>query len=344
MLVLLVGSVSALCIALILSYIFIPVGKRLGLVDEPFLLTRKIHRKPMALVGGFGIFFAVVFVLVGTNFFAPEFLPQLGFKKWIALLVASISIFLIGTLDDLLNLRPRFQIIGPVFAALTLCFSGVVVTTVTNPLGGIISFMQFPLFAAIITFMWLMGMMYSTKLLDGLDGLSTGLSGIGALIIFALTQTNQYFEPHVGFVALVFAGACFGFLIINFHPARAFLGEGGSVFLGFGLAVLAILSGSKIATTLLVMGLPVIDVIRLVISRMLRGFPITQGDNQHLHHLFLANGFSQPMAVLLYYGVGCVFGILALFLQSKGKILLLGLLILFAIIIAEILQRRLRQV
>ncbi|OGH68093.1 MAG: hypothetical protein A3C15_02280 [Candidatus Magasanikbacteria bacterium RIFCSPHIGHO2_02_FULL_50_9b] len=158
-----------------------------------------------------------------------------------------------------------------------------------------------------------------------------------------MTQTQQYYEPRIGFLALIFAGACFGFLALNFHPARAFLGDGGSLFMGFALGILAILSGSKIATTLLVMGLPVIDVARVIIARRIAGVPIAHGDSRHLHHLLIANGFSHRGAVLLYYVIGILFGTTALFLQSRGKIAMLVLLVVFGVTAALYLEHRLRK-
>lgn len=336
------GLISAV-IAAVVARALIPLGQRIGLVDDPAVAHRKVHKKPTVLIGGVGIFISVVVTLVGAHVWVPEMLPLLSAEKWGALTTAAIIIFIVGTIDDRFDLRPRTQLIGPVVAAVLVCAAGIVVSKITNPAGGIISFAGVPVVAGALTFMWLMGMMYSTKLLDGLDGLSAGLSGIGALVIFGLTQTQQYYEPRIGFLALIFAGACLGFLTVNFYPARAFLGEGGSLFMGFSLAILSILSGSKIATALLVMGLPVIDVARVIISRKLRGVSITRGDDQHLHHLLLANGFSHRGAVLLYYAAGLVFGVLALFLQSKGKIMLLIILAIVGIVGAQLLRGRLKK-
>lgn len=330
-----VGVVTA-----ILAAILIPFGNRLKLVDEPFVAARKVHKKPIPLIGGLAIAASVILGLVCAAAYVPELVPVLSMEKWSALIAATVVIFAFGTMDDRMNLSPRIQILGPIIASLIAAGSGIIVGNVTNPLGGVISFSQMPLVAGALTFCWLMGMMYSTKLLDGLDGLSTGLSGIAALMIFALTQTSRFYEPRIGFAAIIFAGACFGFLLVNFHPARAFLGEGGSLFVGFAIAILSILSGSKIATALIVMGLPVIDVARVIISRRLRGHPIFKGDDQHLHHLLLANGLSHRAAVLFYYIVGSSLGVLALFLQSKGKIIVLAALVILAVALAFVLRYR----
>lgn len=336
----LIAAGAAAALSAGLAYILIPVGRRLKLVDIPFTVSRKVHKEPIVLIGGIAIAISMITVLAVASVFVPHLIPILSFKKWAALVFAIIIIMVFGVFDDRFNLAPRTQIIGPIVAALVICFSGIIVGNITNPLGGVISFSGIPLIAGAITFCWLMGMMYSTKLLDGLDGLSTGLSGIGALMIFALTQTSRFYEPRVGFVAIIFAGACFGFLVLNFNPARAFLGEGGSLFVGLILAILSVLSGSKIATALIVMGLPVIDVARVIISRKMRGHPIFAADDQHLHHLLLANGLSHRSAVLFYYAVGFSLGVLALFLQSKGKVVLLAVLVVFGVVLAQWLRRR----
>jgi UDP-GlcNAc:undecaprenyl-phosphate GlcNAc-1-phosphate transferase len=336
---LIAGGAAALLSAA-LAYMLIPIGRALKLVDAPFTATRKVHKEPIVLISGVAIAASVIGILLVASRVVPELVPLLSFQKWFAMIAAIVVIMVFGVFDDRFNLSPRIQIIGPILASLIICFSGIVVGNVTNPLGGVISFSNIPFVAGLITFCWLMGMMYSTKLLDGLDGLSTGLSGIGALMIFALTQTHRFFEPRIGFVAIVFAGACLGFLVLNFNPARAFLGEGGSLFVGLMLAILSVLSGSKIATALIVMGLPVIDVARVIISRKLRGHSIFVGDDQHLHHLLLANGLSHRSAVLFYYAVGLSFGVLALFLQSKGKIILLGFLVVLGVALAQWLRRR----
>ncbi|MCX6781463.1 MAG: MraY family glycosyltransferase [Candidatus Magasanikbacteria bacterium] len=332
------------CLSYFFSLLLIPIGKRFRLLDNPHVSNRKVHARPIVMVGGLAIWASITLLLLAIAFFWPDALPQLGHIKWSALGAATLIIFIVGTLDDRFLLSPRIQIIGPICAALIVTFAGIVVGKITNPAGGIFDISQIPFIPQILTFVWLLGMMYGTKLLDGLDGLSTGLSGIGAIMIFALTQTQQYFEPRVGLVALIFAGACFGFLIINFNPARAFLGEGGSLFVGFVLGILAIMSGSKIATTLLVMGLPVLDVVRLMIVRTARGQSIAHGDRGHLHHLLLANGFSHRGAVLFYYAVAFIFGLTALVLQSSGKVIMLIILVIAGLVGAHFLQQRLKNV
>ena len=177
-------------------------------------------------------------------------------------------------------------------------------------------------------------MIYTTKILDGLDGLVSGIIAIGAFIIFLFTISEQYYQGDIAIASIILFGACLGFLILNWHPAKIFLGEGGSVFLGFSLGVLAIISGGKIAIALLIMGIPILDVLWSIIRRLIAGKnPFKAGDRKHLHFRLLDLGLSQKKAVLIYYVIAGIFGLSALFLQSLGKILALGTLVLFMILI-----------
>jgi UDP-GlcNAc:undecaprenyl-phosphate GlcNAc-1-phosphate transferase len=191
----------------------------------------------------------------------------------------------------------------------------------------------------LLVFIWLLGMMYTTKILDGLDGLATGIVMIGGVMVFLLTQTKQFYQPDVGILALVFVGVCLGFLIFNFHPAKIFLGEGGSLFIGFILGILAIISGGKIATALLVMAIPVLDLIRVVYIRIRHHQGIFKGDRQHLHFRLRDAGFSEWRTVLFLYGVAFTFGLTTLFLPSKAKLVVLGVLTVSMLLLSLFLER-----
>ncbi len=335
------GGIVGMIGAMLLTKLLLPVFRYLKIVDVPFTSGRKIHARPMVLVGGVAIAVSFSLVIWAATFIAPTYVPQLPAMQWQALIFASLVLFFVGIIDDRFGLPPAVQLVGPLVATAIVVLAGIQIHSVTRPLGGIILFSAGSGVTIFLTSVWLLAMMYGTKLLDGLDGLTTGLSGIGAVMIFALTQTAQFFEPRLGFASLVFAGCCAGFLFFNFYPARAFLGEGGSLFLGFVLAVLSILSGSKIATALLVMGLAVFDVIRLILVRMSHGKTPFAADQRHLHHLLLRSGVSHRKAVLLYYVCGIACGLLALFLPTVGKILLLIALLAGEWMLAAYLEKRL---
>jgi UDP-GlcNAc:undecaprenyl-phosphate GlcNAc-1-phosphate transferase len=176
--------------------------------------------------------------------------------------------------------------------------------------------------------------MYTTKLLDGLDGLVSGITVIGSLIIFGIAMSNNVAQYNTALLALMLAGAYSGFLLFNFNPAKIFLGEGGSLLAGFLLGVLAIISGSKVATTILIMGIPILDVIWTIFRRMKAGKnPFKTADRKHLHFRLLDVGLNQKQAVIFLYFLTALFGSFALFLQTLGKVVTFIILIIVMIIL-----------
>lgn len=330
-------------ISAIFTVVLIPVLRWFKLFDDPKTAARKVHARPVVLGGGIAITAALVLVFGAEKIFVPQILPVVTPTILVGIGLALATLYFFGLLDDKYNLPPHIQLLGPMFVTAIIILSGVLVTQVTNPWGGVLALTSFGWLPIIITAAWFLGMMYGTKLLDGLDGLVVGVSAIGAVMIFFLTHTAKFYQPSIGLVALLFAGACCGFLFFNFYPARIFLGEGGALFLGFFLALLAVVSGSKIATTLLVMGLPVFDWVRVALTRWVRGKNPFQADQLHLHHLLIRNGWSQRAAVLAYYLVATVFGVSALLFSSSGKIILLVALALFVWGTATFLERRLER-
>lgn len=317
----------------------IKLARKLIIIDRPDA-ERKLHEKETPLLGGLAVFFAFFTVA----YFAREKLlaGNLELHHWLGVFIGACFLILGGILDDKYNLKPSRQVIFPVLAVLSVIVGGVEMEKITNPFGGFI-FLGF-LSPLLISF-WLMGMMYTTKLLDGVDGLVTGVTAIGAFIIFLFTMTAKYYQPDIGLAALILAASCLGFLIFNWYPAKIFLGEGGSLLLGFILGVLAIISGGKIAIALLVMGIPIMDVAWTIIRRLAAGKnPLRFADRKHLHFRLLDLGLTPRKTVLIYYGFSLFFGLSALFLQSRGKLVALGVLVvimLSVVIMFSYLDRKL---
>ena len=167
-----------------------------------------------------------------------------------------------------------------------------------------------------------------------MDGLVTGISGIAGIVIFGLSLGPQVNQTSTAFLALIFASCCFGFLPFNFHPAKIFLGEGGSTFTGFMIAALAVISGGKIATALLVLGIPILDVAWVIVNRLWFGTSPFAGDKKHLHFRLLDIGLSQRQAVMFLYFLALIFGGVAVFLQSVGKLVALLALGIVMLIVA----------
>ena len=313
-------------------------------VDRPKREKRKIHKKTIPLGGGVSPYLITMCALIflyAYNFIGEQVVP----RHLIGIMIGATLIIVGGILDDIKNLKPWQQILFPTLAALVVIGFGIGPHEITNPLGGTfalnkysISFGSlgtFVIIADLLVFLWLMGVMYTTKLLDGLDGLVSGIAVIGGGIIFFLTQQPQWFQPEVGLIALTFSGAMFGFLIWNWNPAKIFLGEGGSLFAGFILGILAIISGSKIATTLLVLAIPILDLVRVFFVRIKNKKPFYVGDKEHLHFKLLAKGYSYKKVVLLFYLLSLAFGLVGVFGQHKNKLITLaGLLfiVLFMIL------------
>ncbi len=346
-----ITAVASFALALLATRIMIYIGKKTGIVDKPGA-DRKIHLVEIPLLGGVAVFFAFFSILY---FLKGKLLAgDLESHHWIGVFVGALFLVIGGVLDDKYNLKPWQQFIFPVIAAFSVVAGGVGIEKVTNPFGGLffLDQLKFPVFfwnekwhyfvliADSFTIIWLLGMMYTTKLLDALDGLVAGVTAIGSFIIFLFTTTTKYFQPDIALASLVLSAVCLGFLVFNWHPARIFLGESGSLLLGFLLGVLSIISGGKIAIALLVMGIPILDVVWTILRRLWAGKnPFRFADRLHLHHRIFDLGIGQRKTVLIYYGFSALFGLSGLFLQSKGKLFAVGILLAIMVVFVIVFSR-----
>lgn len=327
---------------------------RAGAVDKPDA-SRKLHDRPVPLWGGAAVFVGLV---AGLGLaIAAGWLPgggEIRLKHLIGFLLAALVLAAGGMLDDKYGLQPSRQVFFPVLAAAIVIVAGVGIRYVTNPLGGLIHLdhieftvlwwegipYRLTLLADLFSLLWLLGMTYTTKLLDGLDGLVSGLTVIGCLVIAAVSQLREVAQPDTALVALVAAAAFGGFLILNFHPAKLFLGEGGSTLAGFTLGALAIISGGKIATALLILGLPILDAALVIVQRIRRRRSPFSGDRGHLHFRLLEFGWSHRQAVLFYYLTALLFGVSTLVLRGPEKVAVLAFLAVVAVVLAIRSPRR----
>ncbi|MBU1663520.1 undecaprenyl/decaprenyl-phosphate alpha-N-acetylglucosaminyl 1-phosphate transferase [Patescibacteria group bacterium] len=311
-----------------LTWLVMKLAMKLGIMDKPDAY-RKIHILETPLLGGLAIFatFFIILYLVRYQLLSGNLEP----RHWLGFFAGGAWLMIGGFLDDKYNLKPIQQIIWPFLAIASVIIGGVEIEKITNPFGG---FIYLGAFSTILIALWLFGIMYTTKLLDGLDGLVSGMTAIGALVIFLFTMSEKYYQSDIGLAALILAAACLGFLFFNWHPAKIFLGEGGSLFLGYALGVLAIISGGKIAIALLVMGLPILDVAWTILRRLVAWKnPFKFADKKHLHFRLLNMGLSVKKSVLFFYIISIIFGLAALFLQSKGKVLALTALLVIMILV-----------
>ena len=354
-------SIPVFIIAFLAAVVVTPVVRvistLLGVIDRPDG-NRKMHRRSTPLLGGLALFIAIAFTIVVAMYAGWLPGPHIKEKYLFGILIAASLLVIGGALDDRFNLRPSRQILWPIVAAAVIVASGIGVVYVTNPLGGQVFLnrisytvlwwkgipYRFTLLADTFTFLWLLGMTYTTKFLDGLDGLVSGITVIGAIILAFVSVTRDVAQPDTAILALIVAGAFLGFLLFNFHPAKIFLGEGGSTLAGFLLGTLAIISGGKIATTLLVIGLPLLDAALVIVRRAFweRRSP-TSGDRSHLHFRLLDLGWTQRQVVLFYWFIAALFGVSTFVLQGWEKLIafaMIGSVIFFASLATMTLHKK----
>lgn len=328
-----VSFALAFFISFVATFLVSRIAVRKKIVDYPDS-ERRFHKSPTPTLGGFAVFISFFLVSLAIGIFSGYLLGgNIPIRVLTGIWAGGFILMIGGYLDDRYRLPASYSIIFPVLASLTVVFSGVQAVSIHNPFNGQIlqvsDFMIFgtPLLSAIIVFLWTIGMTYTTKLLDGMDGLVTGISAIAGIVLFGLSLTPDVLQPQTALLAIIFAGSMLGFLILNFHPAKIFLGEAGSTYAGFMLAVLSIVSGGKIATAVLVMGIPILDAVWVILQRIFNRQSPFKGDRRHLHYKLTDIGFSEPQAVLFLYALTGMFGVTALFLQSLGKLIALGILV-----------------
>lgn len=314
-----------------------------GITDVPGA-ERKIHTSAMPLLGGCAVIttFTVIIVALWIHPFENLLLTDTHVypAHLLGVCIGALFLFIGGYLDDRYVLSPRQQILWPLFATACVIYSGIGMQVLSNPLGGTLSLDAHwgPIeLSDILTCVWLIVCMYTTKFLDGIDGLVSGITVIGTIVIgiFSLFFFVNYPTAILSFIA---AGAFAGFLIVNFHPAKMFLGEAGSTFAGYILGVLSIISGAKLAIALLILGVPILDAGWVIIRRMCieKRSPFV-GDRKHLHFRLLDSGFTQRQTVGLLYFFAILFGGMGLFLQSSQKVWALVILAVITTIIGGLL-------
>ena len=308
------------------------LGRRLGIVAVPG--GRRQHPQPVPTLGGvvvgggFAVGVALVYVL----------LPPAGNDRLLlrGVLIGLAVIFAGGLLDDWRELPAGWLFALQGAAAAAAIFFDVIVGRFTNPVTGLaVDFSQ--ILSVVFTLFWVLGMVNTVNFLDGLDGLASGIGAIAALLF----AWHSYSLGQVAVAAfpLALAGALLGFLPFNFAPARIFLGSG-AFFVGYGLATFSILAPAKIATALLVLAVPIVDVAWQIGSRLRRGQSPFRGDRGHLHFRLADSGLPTRTIVLAYYALAVCFGLIAILAPAPVKLFMLLLLTAAVIALFIILVRR----
>jgi UDP-GlcNAc:undecaprenyl-phosphate GlcNAc-1-phosphate transferase len=301
------------------------IGRRLRAVDRRG--GRRVHAGDVPRMGGIALFGG--FIGGATLVFAlwrPVNAEDV--RRLTAVVAGTVFVFLFGLWDDRRELTAWPQFAAQAAAALIAIAGTVFIERFTNPLTDQLVVIpealpfptgDLPVFGwavvVAITLFWVMGMMNTVNWLDGLDGLAAGVGFIAATL-FAI-HSYRLGQLEIALFPTALAGACLGFLPFNFHPARVFMGTAGAMVLGYGLATLSILAPARIATALLVMGVPIVDVVWLIVSRWRRGESPTHAGRDHLHYRLLDLGLGQRQIVMVYYLFCLFFGGVALAVSSR---------------------------
>ena len=319
--------ITFLC-ALILTPIAIKLAKKFNLVDIPND-ARRVHVKPMPRIGGIAIVGAM-FIGFLLYYLITKDIPTIALsEKFLGFILGASVIALMGFIDDVVDLKARYKFLFQLVAATICYFYGITIGGIKIPFiyTNIIDFglLDFP-----VTLIWIIGITNAVNLIDGLDGLAAGITAISAtalLIIFIATSASL--EAIV--ITAVLLGAVLGFLPFNFNPAKTFMGDVGSNFLGFCLAVVSILGFAKgytliaIIAPILALGVPIFDTLFAMVRRFLKGQPMLKPDCAHIHHRLLKHGFNQRQAVLILYTITSALCIVAVLIVAADfwKLILL---------------------
>lgn len=342
---------TAFIITVLITPLTISFAKKYGLLDDPakHIHPGIIHNKPIPRAGGIPLFF-------GSVITALLFLPLTS--TTIAVYLAAFITLCIGVIDDKLNAQakdvsPYVRFLTNILCAVIVVGSGISINFITNPFGGIIhfdtiSFSLFGLFsvslAQAISVFWIIWVMNMLNWSKGVDGQMPGIVAISAIIIgilslrFPVLTMGTMIDAQLSFII---AGTALGFLLFNFHPAKIFPGYG-ATSLYLLLAVVSILSSAKLATAILVMGVPIIDAMFTIIRRLINGKSPFRGDKKHLHHMLLKLGLSQRKISIIYWSISAILGTISLLLQSTSKvfaIIMLGVIVVMGLTVLHFITK-----
>ena len=337
-LIALIGSVIATPLAMKLAW-------RVDAIDYPD--GRRINTRPTPRLGGVAIFAGLVLALgfiVIVNMVEPDLINIRGLNRninYFGVGFALLIIFITGLCDDIFQIKPLLKFCGQIVAAIIACLSGVLFSHFLNPFAaGVvdIGWLAYP-----VTVFYLVAFANIINLIDGLDGLASGVVAICAAALLFLSFVRGGMDAAI--VAMALVGVCGGFLFFNFYPAKIFLGDSGSLVLGFGLGLVS-LFGVVRATALIsllipvvIAGVPVIDTFAAIVRRLRSGQPVFKADKEHVHHRFINLGLSQRTTVLVIYGFSIVLAVLAVLIAQDQSALRIVYGIILVVIVALFIWR-----
>ena len=338
----------AFTIAFVTAFMLTPhtikLAKRLGAVDTP-KDQRRINKITMPRLGGLavitGFIVSIVYLLIVMSIEGNiNLIEDNTHIKLIGFVLGALVIGVTCFIDDVKGVKAIIKLIAQIVAALVCIKSGILIENVSLPF---IDGSKIPIAVyEVVTIFWIVGITNALNLIDGLDGLSTGITLISCLSLLIIFSLNG--SPLISIILITaLGGSLVGFLPYNFNPAKTFIGDTGSNFLGYCLAVISILGIAKtytaivIVAPIIVLALPLFDTVFAVIRRVIKGKSlkaIIEPDANHLHHKMLRKGFSQKQAVLVLYGISAVFGMFAIILMESGILKALSFALIIIVVIA----------
>ena len=317
--------------------VLIKLGIRFGFVDQ--VNQRKIHRGVIPRIGGIGISLGTLLPIFLLCFFFTTGVGIRTESNMILYFGGGLAISLLGLFDDIKGINAKIKMLFQIVIAVMATMHGALIQSLPMPWGRL----ELGIFGYVLTVFWIIGIINAFNLIDGMDGLSSGITLFSSLTLAMLAIANGYLPTAL--VALALAGAVTGFLIYNFNPARIFMGDSGSMFIGYILAILSLRNQSKahavvsIMVPIIAMGLPILDTTLAVMRRIMRHQSIFAADKQHIHHFILSLGFNQRKTVLILYSISILFTILAMVMIFNKNIDTFLIVLIFAILVFVIIKK-----
>lgn len=312
---------TSFIVALLATPLAIWLAPKIGAVDVP-KDERRMHTRPIPRFGGLAIF-------LGTMVSVLLYLPS-SEQLW-GVIISGTLMYAVGVYDDLKGMPAKVKLAAQIVCACILFEFSIRITGMKNPFAAGGEIMHFPFVLSLfVTVLWIVGITNTINLIDGLDGLAAGISMIACLSIGYTAFLHNRYETC--FIMLAIAGADFGFLPYNFNPAKIFMGDGGSLFLGFMLAGVSIMGDTPLKSTtmiativpMFVLALPIFDTAFAILRRMINKRPIMEADKGHLHHRIMAVGLGQKRTVLMLYCISGIMGVAAVLMSIDPRVLVYG--------------------
>lgn len=339
-----IECLAVFAVAIAVTIATTPLARKLaialGAIDYPD--KRRVNKAPVPRMGGIAMFAGMIAACVAMiiGHYAFGWLNPFGFPfsirvNFILVAVGITFMFLVGLIDDVIDLRARYKLIGQIIAASFIAASGLLLQNIQNPfIEG--NFIQFGILSYPITVLYLVCFANVINLIDGLDGLASGISAISAMTLFAFAMLAARFDSAL--LCIIIVGVCVGFLKYNYHPASIFMGDSGSLLLGLSLGVVSLMAVARstliisLLVPLLATGIPILDTGAAIIRRKRAHQPIDSPDKGHIHHRILSAGYTQQSTVLIIWAWTAMLAICGIVLAESEGIFRIVVIVIVALV------------